>query len=73
MQGCIEQAVQIVKIIKDTILQVYTKYYADEVVQFLLDYHNLETVKKEISEEKVYVVCQEDQILGTGTIDGILP
>ena len=65
-----EQAAQIVEIVKYTILQVYTKYYSNEVVQFCLDYHDLETIKKEIAEGRVYVVCQEDQIVGTGTIEG---
>lgn len=64
-----ELTYEIHKIISETIKTVYSKYYTDEVVDFFLGLHNLEKIKADIEQEKVYIISKNEAIVGTGTLD----
>jgi GNAT superfamily N-acetyltransferase len=58
-------------IVHRTVQSVYPNYYLPEIVNFFLQHHNEENIKKDIQENRVYLMIGvEDQIVGTGTMDG---
>ena len=63
-------APEIYELVHGTIEEIYTKYYFGEAVGFFLELHNEESILKDISEEKVYAVTLEQEVIGTGTLDG---
>ncbi len=64
-----ELACGIYEIASKTIRTVYPKYYTDEVVEFFLELHNIENIKDDILQEKVYIVKKDETVVGTGTLD----
>lgn len=63
-------ASEIYELVHGTIEEIYTKYYSGEAVGFFLELHSEESILKDISEEKVYAVTFEQEVIGTGTLDG---
>lgn len=63
-------APKIYELVHGTIEEIYTKYYFGEAVGFFLELHNEDSILKDISEEKVYAVTLEQEVIGTGTLDG---
>lgn len=61
---------EIYELIHRTIEEIYTKYYPDEAVRFFLELHCEENILKDISDGKVYAVTLEQDVIGTGTLDG---
>lgn len=64
-----EDAECICKIVQDTIKEVYPKYYLTEIVDMFLEFHNQESIIKDIQNENVYVILEKDKIIGTGTVN----
>lgn len=61
----------IVNIVHTTVQSVYPYYYLPEAVNFFLQHHNEENIKKDILENRVSVIIEnEERIIGTGTMDG---
>ncbi|MCQ2973264.1 MAG: GNAT family N-acetyltransferase [Bacteroidales bacterium] len=56
----------IFEIVQETIKQVYPKYYPTEVVNFFLELHSLKNIEKDIVEENVGILINENIIVGTG-------
>lgn len=53
-----------------TIEEVYAKYYTYEAVRFFSELHSEENILKDILDGKVYAVTLEQEVIGTGTLDG---
>lgn len=64
-----EQAGVVHEIVSRTIREIYAKYYSEEVVRYFLELHNLANIEKDISEEKTYVIENENIICGTATVE----
>lgn len=56
------------KIVKETIEVIYPKYYSLGVVQFFLNHHKMENIEKDILLGNVYILCIDNQYIGTITI-----
>ena len=65
-----DEAPRIRQIVETTIREVYTKYYPEEVVQFFLDHHCMENIENDLRKGNVYLICDGEDIIGTGTVDG---
>ncbi|MDE7157986.1 MAG: GNAT family N-acetyltransferase, partial [Clostridiales bacterium] len=65
----LEQTDEIYEIVSKTIKEIYSKYYSNEVVDFLLELHNRDNIKSDISKDNTYVIGCDDTILGTGTMN----
>ena len=59
---------QVAAIVKKTIQKVYPHYYPSGAVQFFLDLHSAVRIKEVMSSEKIYLVTQQGNIIGTGSI-----
>lgn len=70
IQAKAEMISDIYKLVHKTIEEIYTKYYSDEAVRFFLKFHSEENILKDISAGKVYAVTFEQDLIGTGTLDG---
>jgi GNAT superfamily N-acetyltransferase len=67
----IEDYEVIVDIVHSTVLSVYPYYYLPEAVNFFLQHHCEENIKKDILENRVYVIIDgAERIVGTGTMEG---
>ena len=58
----------VLQITGDTILEVYSHYYAKGVVDFFLEHHNRKNVLSDIEESIVWLLEAEDCLVGTVTI-----
>lgn len=67
IQASKENAEQITKLVKDTIVTVYPKYYPKEVVDFFCELHGRDNILKDIEAGSVGVLLNEDVIVGTGS------
>ena len=56
------------KIVRDTINEVYPKYYPAGAVQFFLDHHSDESIRSDILAEKVFLIDDEGKTAGTLTV-----
>lgn len=70
IQAKADLVLEIYELIHRTIEEIYTKYYSDEAVRFFLELHSEENILKDISDGKVYAVTLEQDVIGTGTLDG---
>lgn len=66
--GTAEDAKYIYKIVQDTIKEVYPKYYLPEIVDMFCQFHNEENISKDIEKGNVYVLSDNEEMIGTGTI-----
>ncbi len=64
----LNQTDEINEIVSETIKEIYSKYYSDEVVDFFLQLHNRDNIHNDIWDGNTYVIGYGDAILGTGTI-----
>lgn len=62
------QVLLVHKLICETIHEVYTKYYADEMVDFFIRMYNQESIADEIEMKMVYLLVLGKEVIGTGTI-----
>lgn len=63
-----EDAKEICEIAQDTIRKVYPKYYLPEIVDMFCELHNEDNIGADIKNESVYVILENNKIIGTGTI-----
>ena len=63
-----EDANEICEIVQDTIKKVYPKYYLPEIVDMFCELHNEDNIGADIKNENVYVILENNKIIGTGTI-----
>ncbi len=56
-------------IVCDTIREVYPNYYPQEVVEFFINHHSQESISQDIKDAKVYLLFENNECVGTGTID----
>lgn len=59
---------KIYKLVQQTIKAVYPKYYPKEVVDFFCELHSLENISKEIKQQTVYALYDNDVVVGTGCL-----
>lgn len=69
-QANMDMLSDIYELIHMTIKDIYTKYYSDKAVDFFLELHSKENIANDIATGKVYVVSHDQDVIGTGTLDG---
>lgn len=62
-----EDAENICEIVRSTIKTVYPRYYREEIVEAFLSFHNIEGIREDIKNGNVYVLLEDNKIIGTGT------
>lgn len=71
---CLEARLEDLEIVKDiaseTIENIYPNYYPKEVVDFFINHHSTENIKKDISDKNVWLLKVEDKFVGTGSLKG---
>lgn len=70
MQAAMDMAADIYELVHLTIKAVYTKYYSEAAVKFFLALHSKENIADDIAAGKVYAVSLQQNVIGTGTLDG---
>ena len=63
----IEDAETVFKMVKDTIISIYPKYYPKEVVDFFCDLHSKERITNDIIDGNVRLLMIGDIPVGTGS------
>ena len=63
----IEDAETVFKMVKDTIISIYPKYYPKEVVDFFCDLHSKERIANDIIDGNVRLLMIGDIPVGTGS------
>lgn len=59
------------QIVFKTVKTIYPNYYPAGVVDFFLAHHNEESIVKDINNEGVFLICNDEgEVAGTGTKDG---
>ncbi len=56
-------------IVDETIHKIYPKYYPEEVVAFFQNHHNEENILNDLEKGNVYLLSENNQCIGTGSID----
>ena len=56
------------EITRTTIKTIYPRYYPAGAVQFFLEHHSDEHILADISDSKVFLLCVDDEPVGTVTI-----
>lgn len=59
----------ITDIVHRTIKNIYPKYYPQGAVEFFLEYHNENAVSQDIADNNVYLIEDNNEIIGTVTIN----
>lgn len=70
IQADMDMVSDIYELVHMTINDIYPKYYSDEAVKFFLELHSKENIANDISAGKVFVVSLNQDVIGTGTLDG---
>ncbi len=60
----------VLQITQDTISKIYSHYYAEGVVRFFLQHHSREHILPDIEDEIVWLLEEDDRMVGTVTIKG---
>ena len=63
-----EQAEDVKYITEKTIREVYPHYYPKGAVAFFIEHHNVKNISEDIVENDVYLLYDEEQMVGTLTI-----
>lgn len=63
-----KDAKEIYEIVQDTIKRIYPKYYLPEIVDMFCAFHDKERIGKDIETGNVYVLLENNKIIGTGTV-----
>lgn len=66
----VSNAEQITALVQRTIQTIYPKYYPQEVVDFFLNLHSYENIRRDIDSGCVGVLIKDDKIIGTGQYQG---
>jgi len=61
---------QVKRITQDTIKQIYPHYYPTGVVAFFREHHSDNAIMTDIINEKVFIINNDIDCIGTVTIDG---
>lgn len=64
-----EDAEEIYKLVQETILTVYPKYYPYDVVKFFCHHHSKENIMKDIDKGHVSILKVDDKMVGTGSYE----
>lgn len=67
-KASMEHTELIVRIVQTTMKMQYPKYYPQGAVELFLSYQTSENVKMSIQNEEAYLLEEEGQIIGTGSI-----
>lgn len=67
-KASIEDIDTVQQIVSKTISAIYPDYYTPEVVNFFLQYHNEENISRDLKNGNVYLISENSQYIGTGTI-----
>ena len=59
---------EICNLVQQTIKAIYPKYYPREVVDFFCELHSLDNIRKDIENENVYALYDNDVLVGTGCL-----
>ena len=65
-----DDALQAAAIAKETIQEVYPRYYPEGAVEFFLNLHSADNIRSAMETEEVYLLTADGQAVGTGTIRG---
>jgi citrate lyase synthetase len=65
-----EDGQKIFKLVQTTIQQIYPSYYPLEVVQFFCYHHKLEAIQHDIQKKNVWILIENEDIIGTGSCAG---
>ncbi|MDE6723871.1 MAG: GNAT family N-acetyltransferase [Eubacterium sp.] len=57
---------EIHNLVQQTIKTVYPKYYPKEIVDFFCELHSLDNIRKDIENETVYALYDNNALVGTG-------
>lgn len=60
----------VMEIVHATIKTIYPNYYPQEVVDFFLEFHSEESIKKDIEREYVYLLTDGQHLVGTASLEG---
>lgn len=58
---------QVYGLVQETIREVYPKYYLKEIVDMFCEFHSRENILRDIEAESIYILSENDEIIGTGT------
>lgn len=70
IQATASDAEQIAALVQRTIQTIYPKYYPKEVVDFFLNLHSYENIRKDINGGCVGILIKDGKIVGTGQYQG---
>lgn len=57
------------ELVQNTIQTIYPQYYPQEVVNFFCDFHQKENIRQDIEKGKVFILSEDQQLVGTGSYD----
>ena len=64
-----ENLEQVYELVQETIREVYPKYYLKEIVDMFREFHNKERIAQDVEAGNVYILFDEGNLIGTGTIN----
>lgn len=64
-----ENLEQVYELVQETIREVYPKYYLKEIVDMFREFHNMERIAQDVEAGNVYILFDEGNLIGTGTIN----
>ncbi|MCM1162048.1 MAG: GNAT family N-acetyltransferase [Roseburia sp.] len=67
-QAEVKDLEHVLQITRDTILEIYSHYYAEGVVHFFLQHHSRENVLSDIGNGIVWLLEEEGKLVGTVTV-----
>lgn len=59
---------QVANVVKETVQEVYPRYYPSGAVQFFLDLHSRKRIEEAMSREEIYLASVQGKVIGTGSI-----
>lgn len=60
---------RVVKLIEQTVIQIYPRYYPQDVVDFFCFFHNEYRIKADIERKNVWVLLCDGKLVGTGSME----
>lgn len=61
---------EVYKLVQETILTIYPRYYPKEVVDFFCMLHNKEKIAEDIKQGHLGILLDNDNLVGTGSYKG---
>ena len=65
-----DDAAQAAAIAAETILEIYTKFYPQGAVDFFLNLHSEDSIRRTMDKEEIYILTADDEAVATGTVRG---